>query len=490
MEASEGRRLLYVAATRARDRLVISLFGHVRNKDGVPVGRAAGADRRTLSRRRRASPRSTRTAACWSCRRVCLRAHRRAGRPAGRARPGSRAARVAGRRRASCSGVAGEPAPATSPSGLEHVDEAVRTGGPGAPAGRAQGARLWARPCTASWSCATSPTRRPSRAAAAAVAAELERPDLADEAAELAGACWRAEPVRAGRGGRPRRRPPGAAHRRARRRRVVLSGAIDLVYRDGDEWVVVDYKTDRDAEPEVLRERYEPQGAAYALAVEAAHGRRRARGLLRRRARGRARRARARRRRAPRAGAGGDRRGCRRRTRPPSRRARPRRRIARRRLTAGQPGKNPGTYTSRQRPVARTPGPAPSAHEEARMSAQLQKITPMLWFDGQAEDGGRALRLDLRGRRRRPHQPAARRLAAGRRVHARRAALHGDQRRTAVHVHPRGLVRGGLRDAGGGRPLLGALSARAATPRRSSAAGSRTSTASRGRSCPGSSAST
>ena len=34
MEASEGRRLLYVAATRARDRLVVSCFGHLRNKDG------------------------------------------------------------------------------------------------------------------------------------------------------------------------------------------------------------------------------------------------------------------------------------------------------------------------------------------------------------------------------------------------------------------------------------------------------------------------
>ena len=66
---------------------------------------------------------------------------------------------------------------------------------------------------------------------------------------------------------------------------VVVGGAIDLVYRDGDEWVVVDYKTDRAAEPEVLRERYEPQGAAYALAVEAATGARRARGLLRRRQR-------------------------------------------------------------------------------------------------------------------------------------------------------------------------------------------------------------
>ncbi len=69
---------------------------------------------------------------------------------------------------------------------------------------------------------------------------------------------------------------PGAAYRElpigALVDGVVVSGAIDLVYRDGDAWVVVDYKTDRAAEPEVLRERYESQGAAYALAVEAATG--------------------------------------------------------------------------------------------------------------------------------------------------------------------------------------------------------------------------
>ena len=35
MEASEARRLLYVAATRARDRLVISCFGRLANKDGI-----------------------------------------------------------------------------------------------------------------------------------------------------------------------------------------------------------------------------------------------------------------------------------------------------------------------------------------------------------------------------------------------------------------------------------------------------------------------
>ena len=37
MEASEARRLLYVAATRARDRLVITCFGRLTNKDGSPA---------------------------------------------------------------------------------------------------------------------------------------------------------------------------------------------------------------------------------------------------------------------------------------------------------------------------------------------------------------------------------------------------------------------------------------------------------------------
>ncbi len=46
MSASEARRLLYVAATRARDRLVLSCFGKLRKKDGEPDERAARAGRR------------------------------------------------------------------------------------------------------------------------------------------------------------------------------------------------------------------------------------------------------------------------------------------------------------------------------------------------------------------------------------------------------------------------------------------------------------
>ena len=165
-------------------------------------------------------------------------------------------------------------APATSPSGLEHVDEQVRAGGPGAPPGRARALALGsavhqtlelcdlddAGSLASAW-----PRRRPR---------ELERPDIAAEAAELAAACWRAEPVRAA--ARAAAADPDAVHREvplgALLDGVVLSGAVDLLYRDGEDWVVVDYKTDRAAEPDVLLARYRPQGAAYALAAEAVLG--------------------------------------------------------------------------------------------------------------------------------------------------------------------------------------------------------------------------
>src|SRR5450830_928063 len=43
MSGSEARRLLYVAATRARDRLVVSCFGKLTTKDGEPAGVLLGA---------------------------------------------------------------------------------------------------------------------------------------------------------------------------------------------------------------------------------------------------------------------------------------------------------------------------------------------------------------------------------------------------------------------------------------------------------------
>ncbi len=57
---------------------------------------------------------------------------------------------------------------------------------------------------------------------------------------------------------------------------VSLEGFIDLLYETDDGLVVVDYKTDRapgEQELEAALERYTPQGATYALAVEEALGR-------------------------------------------------------------------------------------------------------------------------------------------------------------------------------------------------------------------------
>ena len=128
----------------------------------------------------------------------------------------------------------------------------------------------WARPCMRVMELCDLADESSLAAIAAAVAREAGWPDLAARAAELAGACWRAAPVRAAAASPEvyRELPIGALLNGA-----VVSGAVDLLYRDGDEWVIVDYKTDRGADAGVLRERYTPQGAAYAVAVEAATGR-------------------------------------------------------------------------------------------------------------------------------------------------------------------------------------------------------------------------
>jgi len=111
--------------------------------------------------------------------------------------------------------------------------------------------------------------------AAGAAAGELGRPDLAGDAAVLARDCWRSAPVRAA--ARALAADPSAVHRElpigALVGGVVVTGAVDLLYHYNGAWVVVDYKTDRADEPDVLLQRYRPQGAAYALAVEAVLGR-------------------------------------------------------------------------------------------------------------------------------------------------------------------------------------------------------------------------
>lgn len=271
MECSEDRRLLYVAATRARDRLVVACFGRLWNKDGsasavllAPIAGALPApspladqyeDGGLLVLPAGVPPRRDEGDGARDERDLAAARHE------------WRAHRAEVLERALLA------APATSPSGLEHVDEQVRVGGPGAPPGRARALALGSAVHQTLELCDLDDEASLVRVAAAA-ACELGRPDITAEAAELAAACWRAEPVRAS--ARVAASDRDAVHREvpigALLDGVVVSGAIDLLYRDGQDWVIVDYKTDRAAEPDVLLARYRPQGAAYALAAEAVLG--------------------------------------------------------------------------------------------------------------------------------------------------------------------------------------------------------------------------
>ena len=272
MSESELRRLLYVATTRARDHLVVSCFGKPTTKDGTP---ASGA---LLGPIAASLPAPAAVEDEYDDGGVLVLPPPQSPPPAAEegdsdieALLAERAAWVEQRRE--LLGRAARPAPATSPSGLEHVDEEVRSGGPGAPAGRAGALALGSAVHRVMELCDLGDEASVPVAAEAA-ALELGRPDLAAETARLALACWRSAPVRAAARAAA---DPGAVHRElavgALVEGVVVGGAIDLLYRDDDErWVVVDFKTDQAAEKEVLLERYRPQGAAYAVAVESVLG--------------------------------------------------------------------------------------------------------------------------------------------------------------------------------------------------------------------------
>jgi len=268
MSASEARRLLYVAATRARDRLVVSCFGKLTTKDGEPAGVLLGAIAGALPAPSSAAP----TEESEEGGLLVLPPREPPERSELEAPPDA-ATMIAARgawlaEREALLAEARRPARATSPSGLEHVDEEVRSGGPGAPPGRARALALGSAVHRVMELCDLADGSSIGRKAPD-VAREVGRPDLAERAAALAGACWRAAPVRVAAASPDvfRELPIGALLNGA-----VVSGAVDLLYRDGDEWVVVDYKTDRGADAGVLRKRYTPQGAAYAVAVEAATG--------------------------------------------------------------------------------------------------------------------------------------------------------------------------------------------------------------------------
>ena len=129
MEASERRRLLYVAATRARDRLVVTCFGRLWNKDGSRAAVLLGPMADAL-------PAPAPLEEAYEDGGVLVlppaaprqRAEEEAA-PPDADLAGARS--VWGAQREELLERAGRAAPATSPSGLEHVDKQVRSGGPG-----------------------------------------------------------------------------------------------------------------------------------------------------------------------------------------------------------------------------------------------------------------------------------------------------------------------------------------------------------------------
>jgi ATP-dependent helicase/nuclease subunit A len=305
MARSEDRRVLYVALTRARDLLVVSCFGKLTTARGeassallgplaevlpgpmrradhqaggaaapgadVPDARATGAQAADVQA---ADAPAADDAAAERLAGLAVVAPSTPRAPEPGEAPDVEAliaARAAWRdeRHALLVG-ARRPAPATSPSGLERVDDEVLSGGEGAPPGRARALALGTAVHAVMERCELGGDESLA-SLAAHVCTELGRPDVAADAAELASACRRSPIVReaAASGEVHRELPVGFVLDG-----VLVTGAVDLLFAAADgAWVVVDYKTDRAADEATLRARYEPQGAAYALAVEAATGR-------------------------------------------------------------------------------------------------------------------------------------------------------------------------------------------------------------------------
>ena len=266
MAGSESRRLLYVALTRARDLLVVSCFGKLTTAKNEPANVLLGPLAPVLP-----APGSV---TADEVRGDLLLLAPTEPAPSVPAQTADVDALLAARatwahEREALLREAARAAAATSPSGLERVDEEARADGAGVPPGRARALTLGSVVHRVMELCDLRDESSVPGVAELA-ARELGWPDLAEQAAELAARCWRSPVVREAAASSEvyRELPVGVAVEG-----VIVAGAVDLLFESADgAWVVVDYKTDRAAEPHVLRERYEPQGAAYALAVEAATG--------------------------------------------------------------------------------------------------------------------------------------------------------------------------------------------------------------------------
>ena len=264
--SDERRRLAYVACTRAADHLVIPVVTSLTDEESLlaylePYLGEAAAEAVTIETWQAtgrgpvavASP--VDVEALW------------------RRREDWRQERAAALR------AAAQPAPVTSPSKLESLSFAPDDD---------DGAR-------GEWSNATGRTRALALGSAvhrvlelvplddaavldpggvleklaADAAAEQGFPDLAARVFELAATCWRSAPLRAAAAAPVCHRELSVA---ADIDGVVVEGYIDLLYGDGQGYVVVDYKTDQQPDIEAVRAQYELQGGAYAMAVEQATG--------------------------------------------------------------------------------------------------------------------------------------------------------------------------------------------------------------------------
>ncbi len=274
LDAAERLRLLYVASTRARDHLFVSLHHKARTEchaallyqhgadapapvleldgDGdrdepTPIPSAPAPDEGESSERPGDRDR-------WIAARAALLA--RAGRPANRRRHHAReGAHPPGRAR-----------PRSRPRQGRARATTGRRGGGGAPA------RRWAGRCTRSSRPSTSRPATVSTPTARAQALAEGIPQREAEIRALARSVLQSSTVRgAVTGGRYWREVPVAAIVDG----VTVEGFVDLLIETLEGLVVVDYKTDQtptDDEIDAAMERYRAQGAAYALALERALG--------------------------------------------------------------------------------------------------------------------------------------------------------------------------------------------------------------------------
>ena len=252
----EGRRLLYVAATRAMDRLLVPVVADAAPSSGsfleqlLPFLLEGDEPGEGVE--------------------VVVTPPRRTGPPGGGAAAARRPDRPA--RRPGCAPVAmRSPGPRDRPRSPLRASWSCSTG-----PSRARGRRCRptttrspsARSCTAPWSwrrsTATATSRRSPSSRRAKSGATTSRP---------------ARPSSRPPAGRPRRcamRPAAGTGRRSRcpRRSTAscVEGYVDLLVETEDGLVVVDYKTDKDGDVGAAERRYALQLGAYAVALEAATG--------------------------------------------------------------------------------------------------------------------------------------------------------------------------------------------------------------------------